>query len=274
MTKKLFILTTICSALLLLSFSGCSAPPSTKAFDDAELLYSQGEYDQALNAYLSLLSKFPESPHAPKSQFRTAHIYNRYLENIPKALKAYAELFYLYPESSELESAALERAKLYSSVGEHWNAIEDYKWLLEKSTKQDHNQYLYQLAMEYVKLNDFKQARVELAALLGKSPKLALAVKAKYQIATTYYLQSNHKEAIKAYEEIINNHGKSEMAMEAIIGKGASLEESGKLSEALAIFKSIAGEYKNTDAINIKISLIEKKLKKGPYKKSSKKKKR
>ena len=136
-----------------------------RIFNEAEVALSHGEYLEAIKTHTRVLKKYPASPLAPQSLFKIGYIYYHYLDNIKMAMKAYDELALLYPESDKLIDAAKERGEIYSSLGKHWEAVEEYEWLLTRAGTDERDGYQYLIAMEYFKMNDFKQARIEFAEI-------------------------------------------------------------------------------------------------------------
>lgn len=237
-------------------FNGCSEDPALSAYDRAEKALSEGDYAGALEKYSYVANNFHSSPYGPKSRYRIGFIYNRHLRENEKALEAYKTLYYLYPESSEAVLARQEIAKLYSRGGEHSRAVGEYQRLLEERPGEA-DKFLYQIAMEYIKMNDFRQARIELTELLSRTSNRNLIPKIHYQIANTYYIEGDLFRAVTAYDEVISRFPESQFSIEAGFGKGKAFEESGKLKEALQAYKSIENEYPDREVLKNRINLIE-----------------
>jgi TolA-binding protein len=233
-------------------------------FDDAEGLLSEGRYIEAVGVYSRLISTFPESPYVPGSQYKIALIHNLYLDDVSGAMKLYSELLYLYPNSPEAALARADRARIFSGIGDHLSAIEEYQWLLEKGPNEKSDDFRYNLAMEYIRINDFGQARVELEELLSTAPFTPLAPQSYYQLANTYYLEGSLEKAIAAYDVVVSKFPGHGVSLEARLSKAAALEEAGRLKEALSLLKELEDEYPNREVIKIRIASTEERLKKGP----------
>jgi TolA-binding protein len=243
---------------------GCGAPAEQEIFDDAERLLSEGQYLAAVEGYSRVVELFPESPYLTQSQYKIGFIYSRYLYDVSRAMEAYSTLLYMYPSSPEVSPARQDRARIFSSLGNHLNAIEEYQWLLDNGPGENRDRFQYNLAMEYLKMSEFGQARIELEELLNAVPSTPLLPEVHYQLANIYYLEGNLEEAEKAYDEIISKFQGQRVSLEARLGKAAALEEAGKLKEALALLKELEEEYPNREAVRIRITSTEERLKKGP----------
>ena len=95
---------------------------------------------------------------------------------------------------------------------------------------------------------------------------------ASFQIATTYYLEGSFEEALASYDKFIRDYPKDALTFEAMLGKAASLEDSGKLKEALALLTEIQALTPETDGlIQARIDGIKKRIK-APSKKKRRRK--
>lgn len=254
--------------LSALVFSACSADPGGVVFEKAEKQLSMGEIEIAVSQYQYVVDKHPESAFAPKSQYRLAQIYNRNFGDRKKAMEAYSTLFFMYPNSPETIDARVDIAGIYAVNGEHRLAIEQYqKLLVEKSSEYAKFQHL--IAMEYIMLNDFAQARVEFTELLGRASR-DLVPEIECQIANTYYIEGSLKEAVERYEKVISRYPDSPFALNAKFNIAKSLSESGKLNEAMVILKEIKDRYPNRDAVNVMIDAVQTRLDEGPGSKNHK----
>jgi tetratricopeptide (TPR) repeat protein len=233
----LFLL--LLSTTAAVTFAGCGASEEVRMFEEAERLLSEGRYLPAVEAYSSLINAFPGSPHVPGCQYKIAFIHNMYLDDLTGAMNAYSTLLYMFPKSPEAVRARADRARIFSGLGDHMGAIEEYQWLLENGPDDKGDGFRYDLAMEYIKINDFGQARFELEELLTE-------------------------QAIEAYDEVVSRFIGQPVSLEARFSKAVVLEEAGRLKEALKLLKELEDEYPNREAVKIRISSTEERLKKGP----------
>ncbi len=247
----------------LFSFPGCGSDPSMTIFNEAELQLSQGEYRQAIKTHTNLLKKHPDSQLAPESLFKKGHIYYRYLDNIEMAMKAYHELALLYPESAKLVDAAKDRGEIYSTLGKHWKAVQEYEWLLNRSGPLERDGYQYLIAMEYFKMNDFKQARIEFAETLSTNSATSLAPEIHFRIATSFYLEKNLVESLKAYKLVVEKFPDHPLAFQSNINIAQVYADADRLTEAIDLLqrlKTRSNESEN-ELIDMRIALIKERIK-------------
>ncbi|MBI5587799.1 MAG: tetratricopeptide repeat protein, partial [Deltaproteobacteria bacterium] len=143
--------------------------------------------------------------------------------------------------------------------GEYSRAVEEYQALLEHSP-EGAEKVRFLVAMEYVKMNDLKQARVELNELLKNAVAGELIQQVKYQIANTYYLEGDTEEALKRFAGVIKEYPESPIAFEALFARARVYDEQGRLAEALDILKGLEGKYPNKDALKTAVEWTQKRL--------------
>ncbi|MBI5560962.1 MAG: tetratricopeptide repeat protein, partial [Deltaproteobacteria bacterium] len=260
--KNIISAIAVISIMSLFSLSGCAKKGEEEAFLKAQRSLSEGNYTEALYLYRVFVEKFPESSLAPEGQLRICRIYSRHLGDVKRAMDAYAMLFYIYPASPQVYLAREDMAGIYSAADEPGKAIAEYVWLIENGPAKGRDRHRYRMALEYVKTNDFRQARIELEELLKDMPFTELAPRVYYHIALTHYLEGNLEEAIKAYDGVISSFPGNPVCIDARLGKAAALEESGRLAEALALLTELEKEYSNSEVVRIRIESARARLRK------------
>ncbi|MBI5344071.1 MAG: tetratricopeptide repeat protein [Deltaproteobacteria bacterium] len=249
--------------LLLIAASflfACSSDPARERFDKAEGLLSDGRHAEALAEYTYVVNNFQGSPDAPRSQYRIAFIYENFLTDKKRARDAYFTLSHVYPNSAEALLAGKSLAKMHSDDGEHEKAIAEYQKLIgQRPEERDRLKYL--IAMEYMKTGDLKQARIELTELLKAASDKEAAAEAGFQIANTYYLEGDTKNALDAYDAAASKYPDSRMAIEARLSKAKALEDAGRLDEAIEILRSLQAKHPDKEVIGAKIEWIENRVK-------------
>ena len=244
---------------------GCGSGSEGRAdFERAESALSRGEYKKAVELYAEFVALHPESSLAPESIYKKAYVYKNMLGDKQSAMDSYATLLDLYPASEQVFLAREDLAVIHSSMDEDRLAIAEYAWLIENGPRAKRSGYHYEIAMKYVKRNDFDQARIEFEELLKLEPSKDFIPKAYFQIATTYYLEGRLDDAIKGYDVVIGNFTDNPLYVEAKFSKGTALQERGSLKEALKIFKELMGEYPNQELLKIRIEATEERIEKGP----------
>lgn len=250
-------------AALFISISGCSEDQASRHFEKAETLLSNGDYVEALSKYNYVVNNFRESPYAPSSQYRIAFILYRHMNDTKAAMDAYYLLFNVYPGSPEVPRAREDMAEIYSRMGEHTKALGEYELLL-KHQPADWAKFKRLIALEYLRMNDLRQARVELNELISAVWDKTIASEAYLNLAETYYIEGDVKKALSIYDKVISEYPKEKNSISAKFSKAKALEEMGNLEEALALYKEVLESYPNKAAVNMRIEAVEKRLKETP----------
>ncbi len=244
---------------------GCSNKAEEKAFFRAERALGEGEHLEAVAFYRIFVEDFPDSELAPEAQYKIGLVYGSQIKNAAKAMEAYSMLLYLYPGSPEATLAREQRAKVYSSLGRHRKSIAEYAWMLEYGPEERAGGYRYSIALEYIKMGDYGQARIELDELIKSAPPEKLLSNAYYQAATARQLGGDYSGAVEAYDLFIEKFPGHKLTSDALLHKATVLEQSGKLKEALVLMKELRVRYPDlSEALAIKIASAEKRLSNGP----------
>ncbi len=122
----------------------------------------------------------------------------------------------------------------------------------------------YKIAEEYISLNDFIQARVELKELIREIPETPLMPEARYLMAATYYLEGSYDEAIAEYDRFVANYPDHRLSLDAKLAKATALDESGRLKDALSLLSQLKLEYVDDEVVKLRIESAEERLKEGP----------
>jgi TolA-binding protein len=236
---------------VLVLLSGCGrGGGASETYMEAEELLGRGKFLIAIEKYDTVARDYAETPFAPKSLYKQALIYNRFLKERQRAVEAYFKLLSLYPESGEAYAARRDLAAIYSATGDHTKAVEQYQWLLDSGREPAKEEdYRYTIALEYFRMNDFAQAGAELKELLAMASNREIVAKALLLQGDTFYITGDLEGAMKTYEEIISEFEGKPAELRARFNLARTLEEADREDEALKMLEGLRGRYPNEDAI-------------------------
>lgn len=254
----ILLLTVHCSLLTVLI--ACSQDPALSLFKKAEDTLARGLYQEAIDDYKVVVDKYPGSPYAPQARYKIGLIYHLFLMDTRKAQEAYTALLLIYPAGKEVPSARRALAEIYTQLGDYQKAIGEYEELVKTSWGEERDRFRYEIAMGYLRLNDIRQARIELQELLRDSPFSEIAPQVYHQIAHLYHLEGNLQEAIKTYDRVIQSYPDSPYSKESVFEKATLLEETGNLREALTLYEKLKGVYPNQQALEVRLVGVERKI--------------
>ena len=94
---------------LFLFSCGEKVPPENELFVQAQESEAIQEFNQALQAYDTIIEKYPDSPNRYKAIFMKGYIYTEYLKDKSKALEAFDRLLTEYPDCDLADDARVMR---------------------------------------------------------------------------------------------------------------------------------------------------------------------
>jgi TolA-binding protein len=100
----------------------------------------------------------------------------------------------------------------------------------------------YEIAQEYLKLQDSKQAIEALSTLESNFPQSELAAKAVVQLGLLHYNNDNSSQAIKYYKKAITNHQGTQEAKDAIFGLKNIYIDLGRIDEYSDFVDGLEGD--------------------------------
>jgi outer membrane protein assembly factor BamD len=214
-----------------------SASSSRDQLETAHKLEAQGQRDDAMKAYKSLLRRWPLSFFAPEAQFRVGKIQEDEAD-YPDAFKAFQTMVKKYPSSDYFEQALGEQyriANLYLAgepqrvwkipVGPSMDKTVDmYVQIIKNApygTYAAQSEFKIGLAREQQR--KYTDAVEAYQKVLDDYPTSAVAADAQYQIGYAWmraassanYDQSAAQKAIEAYQDFLVRYPNSDKAAQA-----------------------------------------------------------
>ncbi len=116
MNRYLPVLLLIAMALLI---AGCGKKMSEEElFTQAAQFQKEGKYQEAIDSYQQLISKYPNGKYCAQSQFMTGFIYANEMKEYEKARTAYQKFIDTYPNHEMIKDARWELDHLGSDINE------------------------------------------------------------------------------------------------------------------------------------------------------------
>ncbi len=101
------------------------------------------------------------------------------------------------------------------------------------------DQYLYEIADCYFRLENYSQAKIELETLINDYPESSLIDDALYRKGGLLVLENRVKEARANWEQLIENYPQSSYRLQAEFNLAKLLEEEDLLVEALEQYQKL-----------------------------------
>jgi TolA-binding protein len=202
-------------------------------------LESLGRTSEALDSYQQIIDRYPQELAAPEALYRMARLWYFDLQDPQQALLTYLRLERDYPDNSHLQQAREAAARIVKiDLGDDMQAIGYYQRLLDNGQGKT-DQYLYEIADSYFRLQNYPQARIELENLLSTYPDSSLIPEVLHRKATILILENRIEEANQDWQRLVDDFPDSSYASRARFNMAALLEERGELELALEIYRNL-----------------------------------
>ncbi len=109
--KEAILRLTILALTVTLLFLSCSekVPAENELFSRAQEAEAAQEFNQALQAYDTIIEKYPDSPNRYKAIFMKGYIHTEYLKDKTRALEVFDQLLAEYPDCDLADDARVMR---------------------------------------------------------------------------------------------------------------------------------------------------------------------
>lgn len=232
---------------------------SQRLFAEGVKLESMGQLALAENKYQEVYQRYPHAQEAAESLFRIAKLWQFNHQDVQRALLSYLKIEHDYPDNPLVLPASEEAARIVKyTLRDFSRAIEFYQRLLDLNAGAP-DQYYYEIADCYFRLENYSQARIELETLLEKYPQSDLAADVLYRKAGILLLEGLTEEARQDWLEVIDRFPDSKYRIQAEFDLAKVLEEEGFLSEALQLYQKLEGDVEPS-MLEAKIQHLEKRI--------------
>ena len=100
-------------------------------YREAQRLYADEDYQQALRHFEEHLAKYPDSEHGINSAYWSAHCHFKMCE-YPEAIAGFTDLRSQYPDHGKVPIAMYHQAVAYSRLGQNARAVELFQRLIRE----------------------------------------------------------------------------------------------------------------------------------------------
>lgn len=233
---------------------------SQRLFAEGVKLESLGQPASAEKIYQEIYQRYPQTQEAAASLFRIAKFWQLNRQDVQRALLYYLKVEHDYPENPLVLPACEEAARIVKyALRDFSRAIEFYQRLLDLNTGTP-DQYYYEIADCYFRLENYPQARIELETLLEKYPQSTLSADVLYRKAGILLLEGRAEEARQDWLDVIDQYPDSKYRIQAEFDLAKVLEEDGFLTEALQHYQQLKGDVEPA-LLDEKIKHLQKRIK-------------
>lgn len=231
-TRALLLLTVL-SATSLAQRPASPVGSAAEQFAIARGFEEAGAYQAALNNYRAVVRYYPYSPEASKAQFKVAEILQA-SGNLTRAFDAYQDLLKKYPNSPDFERAVAAQIEIANSMleGRRINFLG-----ITFTPGKERTQKMYE-------------------EILANAPYSKQAPIVQFNLGVAYERQNKFKEAIQAYQAVIDRYPDSDVADDALyqigyvnyrIGSSGRSQDLSALITAKETFEDFLIEHPNSE---------------------------
>lgn len=255
-------------AALLLGSAGCDLladREGSRLSERAVRMWEQGRYNEAARAFVSLSEVRPDSRVGEQALFWAANLYHYYLQDLERAAQYYQELTVRFPDGRYYYDAKEQLAELYEQEPE-WQhlALQLYQQLVLADRLADRHPYFqYQIARINMEMGKLDQARLALRDLLERFPQSEYAPEGYYLVGFSYYLEKRFELALAVLRKTAERFADRPISKRAEFLRADTLEEQGRMKEALAVFTELREDYPNPEIVQRRIRALEGRLRRG-----------
>jgi len=193
-------------------------------FYAGEALYNAKDFNNAIVEYRKTYQRYSTSDYAPMAMYNEGWCYFE-LQQPEKMIDIFSKLATRFPKSTQAGDALFTIGDYYYNSKDYVKSSEAYTALITKFPNYEKveeaktlvydlsqiNSYLeYEKAMKSFDGRDYKKAIEELTKLFNKYPDASIAVGCQVNIAASYEMLEEFKDAAKWYKQIIDKYSKSE----------------------------------------------------------------
>ncbi len=228
-------------------------------------MWNESRYEDAARYFLILADFYPRSRKAPQSLYWAASLEHNYLKNHKGAVHLYERHLKEYPNGKYTLQTRENLAQIYAQDTKTVRkAISIYQEIIKDAPQAEKPSFLLETAKVALQHQLFLQARTSLYTLITKYPKSAQTPRAHYLAAHSYFLEGHTDLAIISFRKIAKSFPQHPIAGEALIFIADTLEQQGKMKQALSIFRQAEKiPHENVTLLKKRITRLQKRIRQG-----------
>ena len=206
------------------------------AYMYAYIFFSQGDYNQAIQAFQDVINRFPNTKEADRALLKIANAYYN-LGDKEKARQIYQEYIQKHANTPEAIEAAYQLA-LLEMKGNDQNVTQQIEEFIKKYPNYPFiNLLLVQLADAYAQKGDYEKAKQLYKRVIEKE-----VSESEYALYKLAYVELNHGrkgEALVLLREYLNKYPNGKYAVQVRELLAKAFESFGKYGDAIEVLKQL-----------------------------------
>lgn len=215
----------------------------------ARQLADKGMWDLSALQFFKYAENYPTSPNAPEALFRSAESYDK-VNRQNDALEGYLRLLLKYPQSTFVSQAQFNRALILLRLGnflEAGLAFERVRLFMPKSELVPQAQL--NASKAFLQANEAQRALDADYLLLEEFPTHPLRFEARYVLALIRGRQKQPNLALQELNRIVGERLEDNLSVNALMLKAELLQSIGRYSIADSVLRAIVGSGAKSDSV-------------------------
>lgn len=190
------------------------------------------KYLESINRFKDIILTYPDSPYAPKAQYKMALAYEK-MGDIDQACEEYVKLSYTYPDSDLIAETIARIGNYFAAKGKELETK-----IAEQTEKREIEKY------GLLSTNMFRTAADVFSRLAPRFPTHQLAGKTLVISGQCYYRAGEHEKGIGVLDEALKViKDDNDLAAEAMYWKGDIYKKTKNLEKAYRQFKQLTWDH-------------------------------
>ncbi len=214
----------------------------------ADVLYSAGNYKEAIDVYALALGKITDAvPReiADKMHYGLAWVFLKEGE-FKKAIEEFQKLAQHTEDKIIKVTTLCQIGDAYQDAGDYPKAIEAYDGILRDYSDSLYSDYVqYQLGLTMLKAGNYPGAILAFQSLKTNFPQSKLLDEASYALGLSYFQSEDYKASREVFERFPRDFKDSNLKSQAAYLCGTSLFNLSDFPAAIEVFKGIIRDYPN-----------------------------
>jgi outer membrane protein assembly factor BamD len=221
-------------ALWPLALAGCAlhkAPSVEDYYAQGELMFAQGNYNNAIENYEHLIDQFPFSPYAEDAELKIGLSYYREKE-YSEAVSALNDFERMHPTNKNLHLASYFLAMSY----------------FDQIGREDQDQSATRSALHQFEVLEQRFPESQFAELAHERIAVCREMLARNQLVVSnfYFKRANYRAAESRLAELMQKYPDTPVASEALYELAITLKKEGKKYSAAQAFAAVTRHYPDT----------------------------
>jgi outer membrane protein assembly factor BamD len=230
--RRFSLILVACAVSLLMAACSVRKPPTGEDYyQQAQLNFSNREYNAAIENYQYVVDKFPFSPYAEDAEMKIGLAYYKEGE-YAQAIAALDDFQRMHPTSKNLQLVSYYIASSY----------------FDQIGREDQDQSKTEMALSRFQMLEQRFPESEFAELAKEKSQICREVLARHEkvVGDFYYSRANFRAAESRLAELMQKYPDTPIAPDALWELGTALEKEGKKYSAAQAYAAMVQHYPNT----------------------------